>query len=251
MIQRIALGIEYDGSGYHGWQIQPDQNTVQGQLQRALSQIANTPIQITCAGRTDVGVHAKGQVVHFDTPIYRPLDTWIRGTNSVLPTDIVVQWARTVPETFHARFSAISRSYEYIIYNAPIRSALYARHTTWHRHPLDHVLMAQAAQFLLGTHDFSAFRDSDCQAKTATRTIQILTITRDGDFIKINITANAFLHHMVRNIVGVLLPIGAGFKSPLWAQEVLASCDRKQAGITAQPQGLTLINVGYESNSIA
>lgn len=250
MNQRIALGIEYDGSSYHGWQIQPQQNTVEGQLERALSQIADVPINVTCAGRTDVGVHAKGQVVHFDTPIERPLETWVRGANSVLPPDIVVQWARTVPDTFHARFSAINRSYEYIIYNAPIRSALYARQSTWYRHPLNHDLMAQAAQFLLGTHDFTAFRDADCQAKTSVRTITRLTVTRKDAFVKINITANAFLHHMVRNIVGVLLPIGAGFKAPEWAKEVLESRDRKQAGVTALSQGLTLMEVGYPDGEL-
>jgi tRNA pseudouridine38-40 synthase len=243
---RIALGIEYDGSHYHGWQIQPDQNTVEGQLERALSKIADMPINVVCAGRTDVGVHSKGQVVHFDTALTRDLDAWVRGTNSKLPSDIVVQWASVVPENFHARFSALSRSYEYIIYNAPIRSPLYARHATWHRYPLDHVLMAQAAHYLIGTHDFSAFRDSNCQAKTATRTILALSVVREHAFIKINITANAFLHHMVRNIIGVLLPIGAGFKSPQWALEVLKSKDRKQGGVTAPSQGLTLMAVAYD-----
>ncbi len=246
MHTRIALGIEYEGSAYHGWQIQPNQNTVQGQLHRALSQVADMPVEVVCAGRTDVGVHAKGQVVHFDTTVKRSLDAWVRGANSFLPKDIVVQWARDVPDTFHARYSAKSRSYEYVIYNHPTRSALYARFTTWHRYPLNHKLMSEAAQYLIGTHDFSAFRDADCQAKTPTRTIQALTITRDNDFIKISITANAFLHHMVRNIVGVLLPIGAGQKPITWAKEVLESRDRKQAGITAPSQGLTLMQVNYE-----
>lgn len=246
MNHRIALGIEYDGSQYHGWQIQPDQNTVQGQLQRALSQIADEKIEVVCAGRTDVGVHAKGQVVHFDTEVDRPLDAWLRGTNSLLPQDINVQWAKNVSNDFHARYCAKSRSYEYIIYNAPVRSALYARMSTWYRYALNEKLMQEASQYLLGEHDFSAFRDADCQAKTATRNIQILTVERKGDFIHINITANAFLHHMVRNIIGVLLPIGAGLKTPQWAQEVLNSRDRKQAGITALPQGLTLLSVRYD-----
>ncbi|MFA6037109.1 MAG: tRNA pseudouridine(38-40) synthase TruA [Legionellales bacterium] len=247
MNQRIALGIEYDGSGYHGWQIQPNQNTVEGQLERALSKIADSPINVTCAGRTDVGVHALGQVVHFDSPVDRPLDNWVRGTNTMLPADIVVKWAKIVPKDFHARFSAQSRSYEYVIYNAPIRSALYAHNTTWHRLPLNHELMNLAAQYLIGMHDFSAFRDSQCQAKTATRTIIALTLTRDGQFVKMNITANAFLHHMVRNIIGVLLPIGAGLKEPIWAKEVLESRDRTIAGITAPSQGLTLVAVQYDN----
>jgi tRNA pseudouridine38-40 synthase len=245
MTYRIALGIEYDGSGYHGWQIQPQQNTVAGQLNRALSQIADEPILTVCAGRTDVGVHAKGQVVHFDTKAVRSLDAWVRGTNSFLPKDIAVQWAKVVDENFHARFSALSRSYQYIIYNAPVRSAVYARSSSFYAKPLNHEWMAMAAQYFIGTHDFSALRDSQCQAKTPVRTISELTVLRDGPFIKVNITANAFLHHMVRNIIGVLLPIGAGEKPPIWAQEILQQRDRKQAGITALPNGLTLMHVNY------
>ncbi len=243
---RIALGIEYDGCGYHGWQIQPTQNTVEGQVTRALSKIANTPIKITCAGRTDVGVHALGQVVHFDTDVERPLDAWVRGTNSFLPPDIAIQWAREVPVTFHARFSAKSRSYRYVIYNVPTRSALYARQTTWHRKPLNHHLMKEAAHYFIGTHDFSALRDADCQAKSPVRTVTQLDIDRDGDFITVHITANAFLHHMVRNVIGVLLPIGEGIQPPAWAKAVLTSVDRKQAGITAPSQGLTLMTVAYD-----
>ncbi|HLF67111.1 MAG TPA: tRNA pseudouridine(38-40) synthase TruA [Gammaproteobacteria bacterium] len=243
---RIALGIEYDGSAYHGWQIQPTQNTVEGQINRALTQIANTPIKVTCAGRTDVGVHAKGQVAHFDTHAERPLDAWVRGVNSLLPPDIAIQWARIVPDTFHARFSAKSRSYRYVIYNMPTRSALYARQMTWYRHPLNHVLMNEAAQYFIGTHDFSALRDADCQAKTPIRTISKIDISRADEFITVHITANAFLHHMVRNLMGVLLPIGSGLQPPRWADEVLKGKDRKQAGITAPSQGLTLMAVEYD-----
>lgn len=245
MIYRIALCVEYDGSNYHGWQIQPQQNTVAGQLNRALSKIANEPILTVCAGRTDVGVHAKGQVVHFDTQALRSLDAWVRGTNSLLPPDIAVQWAKVVDENFHARFSAMSRSYQYIIYNSPVRSAVYARYTSFHAKPLNHELMAQASQYFLGTHDFSALRDAQCQAKSPIRTILALNVSREGDFIKINITANAFLHHMVRNIVGVLLPIGEGVHPPIWAKEILLNRDRKQAGITALSNGLTFMQVEY------
>lgn len=244
---RIAAGIEYNGSAYHGWQTQsaPLLDTVQTQSEKALSKIADHPIQITCAGRTDKGVHALAQVIHFDTTATRTMHAWISGANHYLPSDIRLLWAKPITPTFHARYSAIARRYRYVLYNHPIRPALLQNYVSWYPAPLDLERMIAGAQFLLGEHDFSAFRGSDCQAKTTQRRVEELELTQKGDFIYLEIQANAFLHHMVRNIVGVLLAIGRGEREPTWAQEVLLSCQRSQAGITAAPEGLYLMQVDY------
>ena len=242
---RIALGIEYDGNGFHGWQRQSVLSTVQSSLEDALSTIADEPIELFCAGRTDAGVHAIGQVVHFDTNAKRDSRAWIMGTNAHLPSGISVQWAEEVDESFHARYSALSRCYRYIIYNYPSRPALLARKITWYYEPLAIENMYSAAQYLLGENDFSSFRASECQSKTAMRNIQKIEVTRHQDFVVIEIQANAFLHHMVRNIVGVLKKIGAGFEKPVWAKEVLEAKDRRMAAETAPPDGLYLLRVDY------
>ncbi|HVY53926.1 MAG TPA: tRNA pseudouridine(38-40) synthase TruA [Gammaproteobacteria bacterium] len=246
---RIALGIEYDGSHYHGWQaqksVQKGLPTVQGELQFALSKIADEPVQLHCAGRTDAGVHATGQVVHFDTEAKRHPDAWIWGTNSHLPKDIAVRWAKSVDYGFHARFSALSRRYRYIIYNNPIRPALLLSKVTWNYFPLNVEAMQNAAPFFLGEQNFNSFRSSECSSNSPMRNITELTISRRNDFVIIEIEANAFLHHMVRNIAGVLMRIGAGWEKPEWAQEVLLAQDRRKAAETAPPHGLYLINVRY------
>ncbi len=245
---RIALGIEYDGSAYNGWQRQHVGSGVQELLETALGKIADQPISVVCAGRTDTGVHATGQVVHFDTPVERTIRGWIRGVNSNLPEDICVSWARVVDETFHARFSALARSYQYLIFNRDIRSALCYNRAWWvHRH-LDQDRMQQAADLLKGRHDFSAFRAAGCQAHTPSREVTELRVTRVGRWLTIDITANAFLQHMVRNITGVLVAIGAGEEDTNWAKSVLEGRDRTKAGIAAPPQGLTLVNVVYPDN---
>jgi len=244
---RIALGIEYNGSHYHGWQAQKNSQlpTIQGALQSALSRIANEPIQLLCAGRTDAGVHATGQVVHFDTNVKRHADAWIWGTNSYLPSDIVVRWAKSVDYGFHARFSALARRYRYIIYNNPIRPALLSSRVTWNYYALDVENMQHAAPYFLGEQDFSSFRSSECSSKSPMRNVMELSITREKDFVIIEIEANAFLHHMVRNIVGVLMRIGAGWEKPEWAKDVLAARSRKAAAETASSHGLYLMNVKY------
>jgi tRNA pseudouridine38-40 synthase len=246
---RIALGIEYDGSQYHGWQAQKSLQkglaTVQGELQTALSKIANEPIQLYCAGRTDAGVHATGQVVHFDTTAKRHPDAWIWGTNSHLPRDIVVRWAKSVDYGFHARFSALARRYRYVIYNNPIRPALLSHRVTWNYYALDVKAMQKAASYFLGEQDFSSFRSSECSSNTPMRNITELTINRQHDLVMVEIEANAFLHHMVRNIAGVLMKIGSGWERPEWAKEVLEARDRRKAAETAPPHGLYLIKVRY------
>jgi tRNA pseudouridine38-40 synthase len=236
---RIALGVAYEGTAYHGWQRQ-DNNlpTIQGHLEAALSKVADAPIHIFCAGRTDGGVHALGQTAHFDTTAVRSERAWVMGVNSLLPPAIRVHWAQVVDDNFHARFSALARSYRYIIYNQPTRSALLANKSTWHIKPLAEQQMQVAAQYLVGEHDFTSFRAAGCQAKTAMRTIHYLTIQRKKQLVIMDIKANAFLHHMVRNIVGVLLPIGAGIYPPEWAQTVLTAKNRVEAGITAPSAGL-------------
>jgi tRNA pseudouridine38-40 synthase len=242
---RIALGIEYNGYGLYGWQVQQGFPTVQSTLQDALSKIANEPIHLYCAGRTDANVHATDQVVHFDTRAKRHIDAWIWGTNAHLPPGIVVRWAKMVDYHFHARFTAIARRYRYIIYNHPIRPGILSRRVTWHYYPLDIEPMCLAASQLLGEQNFNSFRSSQCNAKTPMRNVTDINIKRQGDFVILEIEANAFLHHMVRNIVGVLLKIGSGARPPSWMQEVLEAKNRRAAAETAPPDGLYLIKVSY------
>src|SRR3990167_4787092 len=242
---RIALGIEYNGHGYFGWQAQPNLHTVEGVLQEALSKIANEPIELFCAGRTDANVHAAGQVVHFDTRAKRHIDAWIWGVNSHLPSSIGVRFARQVDHHFHARFTAFARRYQYIIYNHPIRSALLSNRATWHYYQLDIERMRIALKYLLGEQDFSSFRSSKCNSRTPMRRVTDVTIRRQAHFVIFEIEANAFLHHMVRNIAGVLMKIGAGFKEPQWMIEVLEAKRRQAAAETAPPDGLYLTAVRY------
>ncbi|VVM91846.1 tRNA pseudouridine synthase A [Pseudomonas fluorescens] len=243
---RIALGVEYKGSRYRGWQRQTSGvPSVQQALEQALSKVANAPITVSCAGRTDAGVHASGQVVHFDTNALRDERAWTMGTNFNLPHDISVTWATVMPADFHARFKANARRYRYVIYNDPIRPAHLAEEVTWNHRPLDVERMAEAARCLLGTHDFSAFRASQCQAKSPVKEMYHLRVTRHGQMIVLDIRASAFLHHMVRNIAGVLMSIGSGERPVAWAREVLESRDRREAGVTAHPYGLYLVQVEY------
>ena len=243
---RIALGVEYDGSGFNGWQSQPDVPNVQDTLQAALSGIAGETIAVVAAGRTDTGVHALEQVVHFDTSVERPLTAWVRGTNALLPESVAVLWAHAVPDEFHARFSAQARSYRYLLFNRPVRSAVQHGKAGWFHASLDLDAMREAAQFLLGEHDFSAFRASECQANSAVKNLSQLDIRRHGETIIFNLTANAFLHHMVRNIVGCLVYIGKGKYPPQWLQQVLEGRDRSQAAPTFAPDGLYLRHVAYD-----
>lgn len=246
---RIALGIEYDGSLYHGWQAQKSVTkglpTIQAEVQRALSRVADHPVQLFCAGRTDAGVHATGQVVHFDTEAKRHNDAWIWGGNSYLPGNIAIRWAKSVDYGFHARFAATSRRYRYIIYNTPIRPAILSGRVTWHYYELDAERMHIAAQYLLGEQDFSSFRASECSSKTAMRNVMEVSVSRNNEFVTIEIEANAFLHHMVRNLAGALMRIGAGWEQPEWLQTVLAARDRRAAAETASAHGLYLVQVRY------
>ncbi len=244
---RIALGVEYDGGRFAGWQSQPDMPTVQDALQAALSSIAGQPISVIAAGRTDTGVHALEQVVHFDTDVERPLTAWVRGANGLLPPSVAVQWAHRVPAEFHARFSAQARSYQYILINRPTRSAVHHGKVGWFHAPLDVDLMREAARCLLGEHDFSAFRASECQAKSPVKTLARLDISKEGDTIVFDLTANAFLHHMVRNIVGCLVYVGKGKHPPQWVKQVLEGRDRKQAAPTFMPDGLYLRHISYDA----
>lgn len=245
LLLRIALGIEYDGSSYTGWQSQPDGRTVQDVLQLALSQVAGEPIAVVAAGRTDTGVHALEQVIHFDTASKRPLSAWVRGANALLSSSVAVLWAHEVDAEFHARFSAQARSYSYYLYCRPVRSALQYGKVGWFHHSLDLENMRAAAQYLLGEHDFSAFRASACQAKSPVKTLSQLDIQEQGEFIRLDLTANAFLHHMVRNIVGCLVYVGKGKHPPQWLQQVLDNRDRSQAAPTFAPDGLYLRKVTY------
>ncbi|WP_435627075.1 tRNA pseudouridine(38-40) synthase TruA [Candidatus Ferrigenium straubiae] len=244
---RVALGVEYDGRPYCGWQSQAEESTVQDTLQRALSQIAGEPISIIAAGRTDTGVHALEQVVHFDTQVERPLPAWVRGTNAVLPESVAVRWAHPVPDEFHARFSAHGRSYRYLLINRPVRSALHAGKAGWFHLPLDIAAMQAAAEYLLGEHDFSAFRSSECQAKSPVKHLRQMDIYRQGEMLVFDLSAGAFLHHMVRNIVGCLIYVGKGKHPPDWMKEILEGRSRTMAAPTFAPDGLYLRRIQYEA----
>jgi tRNA pseudouridine38-40 synthase len=244
-MSRIALGIEYDGSQYHGWQKQKSLHTVQQQVELALNKVAAHPIEIYCAGRTDTGVHATSQVVHFDTEAQRTDYAWMMGANSHLPKDISVRWAQHVSDDFHARHSAVGRRYLYLIANQMVRPALYRSSVAWQYRPLDHEKMHQAGQYLLGEHDFTSFRAMECQARSPMRCVNELTVQRRGDLIALEISANAFLHHMVRNIAGALMAIGCNQRPTDWVAEVLQARDRQLGAATAPPYGLYFIQVLY------
>ncbi len=244
---RVALGIEYNGRGFNGWQAQksPHTKTVQQTLEQALSEVADHPVTLVCAGRTDAGVHATGQVVHFDHRHERTEGAWIRGGNALLPPEVSVRWAKQVPADFHARFSATARRYRYVIYNHAVKPAILNGQVTHHYQPLDAERMHAAGQLLLGEQDFSAYRGSACQSTTPMRHVSEISVRRQWDFVTLDIQANAFLLHMVRNIAGVLMEIGEGRKPVAWAGEVLAGRDRRQGGVTALPNGLYLVRVFY------
>lgn len=243
---RVALGVEYKGSRYNGWQRQASGvPTVQETLENALGKVAAAPVTLLCAGRTDAGVHACGQVVHFDTQTVRSEKAWVMGANASLPHDISVTWAKVMPAHFHARFKAKARRYRYVIYNDQIRPAHMGQEVTWNYRPLDAERMAEAAQYLVGTHDFSAFRAGQCQAKSPIKQMHHLRVSRHGKMIVIDVRASAFLHHMVRNIAGVLMTIGTGERPVEWINEVLQSRVRRNGGVTAHPYGLYLVEVEY------
>ena len=244
---KVALGVEYFGKNFHGWQIQKSAlRTVQSVVESALSEVANHPVRVFCSGRTDAGVHAVEQVIHFETDTIRTDRAWLFGGNANLPSDVNFKWVAIVSDDFHARFSAFARSYQYKIYHHPVRSSLKADYYLWEPRELNVDDMKAAAALLLGEHDFSCFRGSLCQAKSPIKTIELIQIDRIEDNLILNIKANAFLHHMVRNIVGTLLKIGRGEKSVEWMSQVLESKDRKKAGPTAEPQGLYFMKAFYE-----
>jgi len=242
---KIALGIEYDGSHFHGWQSQPSGDTVQDHLERALARVAGVQVRLAAAGRTDAGVHAVAQVAHFETAVQRPESAWVRGVNALLPQAVAVQWAVPVAGDFHARYSAVSRTYRYVLYNHAVRPALHHGRVGWFHLPLDPAAMRAAAGLLAGEHDFSAFRSSECQAKSPVRTLRSWAIERRGPHLSFEFTANGFLHHMVRNILGCLVYVGKGKHHPDWLGEVLASRDRRQAAPTFPADGLYLAAVEY------
>jgi tRNA pseudouridine38-40 synthase len=242
---RIALGIEYEGSGFCGWQTQADGCAVQDRLEAALAQIAGMPVTTTCAGRTDAGVHALAQVVHFDCSAERPESAWVRGVNALLPPTLAVTWAKPVDGAFSARFSAIARHYRYLLLNHPVRPAIDHRRAGWFHAPLDIDRMRTAAACLLGEHDFSAFRSSQCQAKSPVRTLTQLDINAHKPFVVIDFCANGFLHHMVRNIVGCLVYIGKGRHEAIWMRKLLDARDRRVSAPTFDAAGLYLSGVDY------
>lgn len=243
---RIALGLEYEGTPYAGWQSQPHGNTVQDHLDAALSAVADAPVVTSVAGRTDAGVHALVQVVHFDAPTTRPLTAWVRGVNAQLPPTIAVRWAQPVADTFHARFAAHARHYRYVLLNRSVRPGVGAGRVGWFHLPLDVHAMAQGAAHLVGEHDFSSFRAADCQAKTPVKTLHHLRVERHGEWVVFDVCANAFLHHMVRNIVGALVYVGKGACPPAWMATLRDARARTLAPPTFGPEGLYLVGVEYE-----
>ena len=244
---KIAIGVEYNGTAYHGWQRQSSATSVQQCVETALSRVADSPITIACAGRTDSGVHATGQVAHFETAQSRSIKAWTMGTNRYLPHDIRVHWAQPVPDCFHARFTATARRYRYIIFNRPHHSAILSQGLDHCQRPLDVAAMREAAQYFIGEQDFGAIQAAACQSEHSVRNIHFLRVDKLLDYVVIDIQANAFLLHMVRNIVGLLKHIGLGLAEPSWAQEVLASRDRCKAPATAAARGLYLVRVAYPS----
>ena len=244
---RVALGISYRGHAYQGWQSQPSGNTVQDKLELGLSRFADDKLRVICAGRTDTGVHALNQVVHLDTSIEREPFSWVRGTNRYLPPDIAVQWAQPMPEDFHARFSAQGRRYVYVLLESPVRPAVEAGSVGWSLRVLDALAMQSAAGLLLGEHDYSAFRSAECQAASPVKTIRSITITRRGAYWRFEFDANAFLHHMVRNLMGCLLAVGSGARTESWLLEVLQAKDRRLAAATFPADGLYFIGPYYDA----
>lgn len=245
---RLALGVSYRGYGYHGWQSQSDGNSVQDKLERSLSDFAAHPVRTVCAGRTDSGVHGLNQVVHLDTEILRDPMSWVRGTNRFLPHDIAVQWCQPVADDFHARYSALGRRYTYILRESPVRAALEVGLAGWVFRPLSEPPMTAAAQVLLGEHDFSAFRSAECQAASPIKTLHSIAIQRRGAYWRFDFDARAFLHHMVRNLMGCLIAVGNGSKPPSWLADVLASRDRSQAAPTFAPDGLYFVGPYYDAH---
>lgn len=259
-LQRWALGIEYDGASFHGWQTQGPTTqvvngrpigstlpTVQGALEAAISHIADAPVQVVCAGRTDAGVHATGQVIHFDAQVVRPDSAWVRGVNALLPDSCAVRWAQPVADDFHARFSATGRRYRYILLNRPERAAIFAGRAGWFHRPLDVDAMAVAAQSIIGTHDFSAFRAAECQANSPVRTLTESRVHCHGDWLVFDFAANAFLQHMIRNLVGALVYVGKGAEPVTLMTDLLAQKDRTIAPPTFMPDGLYLTAVDYDA----
>ncbi len=243
---RIACGVEYDGAAFQGWQIQSGTaRTLQAAVEQALGRIADGPVRTVCAGRTDTGVHASGQVVHFDTMAQRPERAWVMGGNTHLPADVAIRWARAVDGDFHARFSASDRLYRYLVIEGASRSALWRARAAWSAYTLDLEAMRAAGGHLIGEHDFSAFRTAACRARNPVRTVHALELERRGGFLAIDIRANAFLHNMVRIIVGTLLTVGRGERPPDWVGELLAGRDRTRGGATAPPQGLYFLGPRY------
>ena len=243
---RLALGVSYRGGAYHGWQSQADGNTVQDRVEQALSRFGDRPVRCMCAGRTDTGVHAVGQVIHIDTDLIREPISWVRGSNRYLPSDIAIQWCRPVPDSFHSRNSAQGRRYVYVLLESAVRPAIESGSVGWSFRPLDEASMKAAAQGLVGEHDFTAFRSSECQAASPVKTMRSISITRHGAYWRFEFDANAFLHHMVRNLMGCLVAVGSGARNTAWLNDVLVSRDRRKAAATFSASGLYFIGPYYD-----